>query len=330
MDHSTRVNNLNSFIGSLPRTNIQFVFIDADEDHFEIKMQSEFRLYSPSAIPYYLTFGTTRDYCHAYKHADLTHLIKQSNFKKSKSPIEIYKVAIERAVTQDADVRIGNHLTFGTRQSRKELFFATHLTTYTDGYVDDFRLYRDNPSVCNFNTDVAAINGTRRLFRKQIPCFKKTIQIGEEYMDMEDVGIIQNLCRATIGGLPRRNKNIMKRFLQKGGGPQKYKQLDTAMSEFYFFLYETLLVHIVDSSSIVRIFHDQENELCPCGNKTLVCLITTRDVVAHVLNISVHKALKACHVYFHPSDASNVELKCAATWKASVDGLHSVIWNDGK
>lgn len=273
---------MNSFMDSLTKTHIQFVSIYANKNGFEINMQTEFRLCECTSNIYYLACGACGAskangiVCHVYKNADLAHLLNLSNNKSNKEPIELLDISIERQQI-NGDVQIGNHLTFETRQSN----IATYLTTYTDGYNDDYTLYCERPSGCTFKVDESLICGDRASFRDQTYCVSNPRKnLGGQYCDPRDMDMIQDLCRAAISFGTGFGIDVGVVGIQKQSN-NKYTQL-------YKFLYETLFIDVCDPSISIQIFYDDSND-----SKSMICMMTRHYLITHVLRINVNRALKA-------------------------------------
>lgn len=286
---------MNSFMDSLTKTHIQFISIHANKNGFEMDLQTEFRLYECTSNIYYLARGacgasgeggsSKANVCRVYKHADLAHLINLSNNKSCKEPIELLDISIERQQI-NGDVQIGNHLTFETRQSN----ISTYLTTYMDGYNDDYTLYCERPSGCIFKVDESLICGDRATFRDQTYCVSNPRKsLGGQYCDPRDTDMIQDLSRAAISfgfdanGLTASNASNALTALTalQNHSNNKYMHL-------YEFLYETLFIDVSDSSISIQIFYDDSNDF-----KSMICMMTRHYLITHVLRINVNRAFEA-------------------------------------
>jgi hypothetical protein len=165
--YSLYVRNLKSFVESLPKTKIQFLYFHAS-DLTTPRMKETFGEWKIGAESVYVIHGVDYNYVYVYKQSDLKLLLANVRPCKNARSNTSYVVNVMNA-NISYDTNIGNHIDLSIHANKRDnkVFIKSHAAEYDLDVIT--MSFRRNADACNFTLtpeNLALINQSISKFQE--------------------------------------------------------------------------------------------------------------------------------------------------------------------
>jgi len=218
--------NLTTFVNSLPKTNVKFLFYLA-KDLGSPKMRTCLSYWDIDKKPFYLTFGQDNNFVYVYKESSIKLLVQIIN-KPAPAPSNVSSftskpshinniVNVKIVDSSSGDVTLGNHVDFNiTAQRNGDVLIKSHATLYRDIDLATATRIEDQ---CNFilrNQDFDDLTRFGNIACESRYSEPTGATIQTIYTDPDDKNIMFRLCRI-IKGIVSYGGSFSKKYTKYNG-----------------------------------------------------------------------------------------------------------------
>jgi len=312
MDYPSHKRNLSTFVASLPRTRIKFIYSNKKE----VQVETEFHLYKLNGRVYYIINSEKQGGVYVFKESKLTYLLGVFSTTR-RDPIILSDIKFQDSILKKNikegkryDVNHGDHMTFtlaGIRSPPSTVVKA-HFTYY-NYFIDEFTFPRYTEE-CNFTlpsslkdfNKIHCENNNGTIIRQ------KTIE--NEFQSIHKRAIVKDLCIQI-------QKSDHVPLIMRGGYRQNYKSVHFMAEQFYDFVFETLLDKLYPYYDFTM-FYDESNKI---SSDHIVLLASDNEDSISVLYIDPGRCFKACFAHHNREIATKRELVYLEKWQACASAI---------
>jgi hypothetical protein len=323
VDYAAAVRNMTSFIQGLTPSSVKFLFFLAS-DLTRPKVIESLRSVDVRGHRFYLTPGSTRNFCYAYSRGFVQYVVTPvaplSPSQPSGSQPRAFNVTIDasgpapfpQVPSPQLLVEHGKHLDFGLIQTRADgLVVRSHLTNYTE-LLDGSGAFARDENACNFKLSAAVPLVHAEAAFSGCPCENAPAAVhmtaGHVY-DAAHANMLRLLCTkvagiAFSGGGWKRGRGPKKGKTRRGGSGAPGTFLSAG---FVDFLAQRLLRRIAElrpDLGAARVFYDESNEIAEGSSENIVIWYDFEDSASSMYQLDAATVFGAYFTFSSASSAS--------------------------